>query len=220
MRESSLQKAFIQAVDRCRLLTQRNRGMALDCHYNEYSNHYNLCNDLARRIKEAVGGIHSAANIQLRQQFIMQFSNNESSQVPVVRAHSQRLSQTFGSEEDQRALFESLKKAGEPLSLSQTGEFDAMSDEMESILSTSEDEFESIRDSSEEERTVTFESIDESSESGGRLGGLMIGRSPGGATGARGGNGRIDPQRRAVRMVGFLHAALWRAVGECAVCDA
>lgn len=218
MRESSLQKAFIQAVDRCRLLTQRNRGVALDCHYNEYSNHYNLCNDLARRIKEAVGGIHSAANIQLRQQFNMQFSNNESSQVPLVRMHSQRVSQNFGSGEDQRALFELLKKASEPLSLSQTGEFDAISDGMESIVSTSEDEFESIKDSSEEERTVTFESIDESSESGGRFVEQMMDRSPDGAT--RGRNGRFDSQRCALRMVDFLHAAFSRSVDAFAVCDA
>lgn len=166
MRESSLQKAFIQAVDRCRLLTQRNRGVALDCHYSEYSSHYNLCNDLARRIKEAVGGIHSAANIQLRQQFIMQFSNNESSQPPLVRSQSIRFSQNFGSEEDQRALLEQLKKSSEPLNLSHTGEFDAISDEMESVMSTSEDDFESIKDSSEEDRNAAFESIDDSSESG------------------------------------------------------
>lgn len=218
MRESSLQKAFIQAVDRCRLLTQRNRGVALDCHYNEYSNHYNLCNDLARRIKEAVGGIHSAANIQLRQQFNMQFSNNESSQVPLVRAHSQRFSQNFGSGEDQRTLFELLKKASEPLSLSQTGEFDAISDGMESIVSTSEDEFESIKDSSEEERTVTFESIDESSESGGRFVEQMMDRSPDGAN--RGRNGCVDSQRCALRMVDFLRAAFSRSVDAFAVCDA
>ena len=166
MREFSLQNAFIQAVDRCRLLTQRNRGVALDCHYSEYSSHYNLCNDLARRIKEAVGGIHSAANMQLRQQFVMQFSNNESSQVPLVRSQSQRYSQNLGSEEDQRMLFEQLKKASEPLNLSQRGDFDAISDGMESVMSTSEDDFESIKDSSEEDRTVSFESIDDSSESG------------------------------------------------------
>ena len=169
MRESSLQNAFILAVDRCRLLSQRNRGTPLDYHYSEYSIHYNLCSQLATRIKEAVGGITSAANIQLRQQFQLQFGITEQKRRPALTTSSLYTSLNHNSEVEDE-LIEQLNKASEPLDLTEYGMQEAIGDDMESIISTTSDEFESIESSSTNGNSISFESIDETSDNGRSVG--------------------------------------------------
>ena len=122
IREPVLQNAFILAVDRSRLVLQRNKGRALDCHYTEYSLHYNLCNQLAARIKESLVSASSAGYVQLQQQFNLQF-NNPSSQQAFLSP-----SGNSGGPESRLNPVERLHAASEALHLSEYGMKEAISE--------------------------------------------------------------------------------------------
>lgn len=158
IREPVLQNAFILAVDRSRLVSQRNKGQALDCHYAEYSLHYNLCNQLATRIKESLVSASSAGYVQLQQQFNLQFNN------PSAQRASPLSPSGSGGMEVRLNPVERLHSASEALHLSDYGMKEAISDDMESIGVGSSD-WETVC-SSESEDNASFDSIPPSTDSG------------------------------------------------------
>ena len=166
IREPVLQKAFILAVDRSRLVSQRNKGRALDCHYAEYSLHYNLCNQLATRIKESLVSASSAGYVQLQQQFNLQFNNPSSQQAYLSPSGNS------GGAESRLNPVERLRIASEALHLSEYGMKEAISDDMESIGAESSD-WETVC-SSENEDVASFDSIPPSTDSGRKYEGILV----------------------------------------------
>lgn len=143
-------------------MNQKNRGTPLDCHYSEYSIHYNMCSQLATRIMES-SSVNTAGFSQLRQQFNAQF--NQQPHVSTDSSHS--LPSSFFSysfDEIRKKQMEELRRASEPLQLNSVVFTEkSEDDDMQSIESSSSSDFDTICDS--ESSSIEFESI-QSSESG------------------------------------------------------
>ena len=143
-------------------MNQKNRGTPLDCHYSEYSIHYNMCSQLATRIMES-SSVNTAGFSQLRQQFNAQFNQ----QLRVSTSSSYSLHSAFFSysfDEIRKNQIEELRRASEPLQLNSVEIIEkSEDDDMQSIASSTSSDFDTICDS--ESSSIEFESI-QSSDSG------------------------------------------------------
>ena len=160
-REPYLQYSFISAVDRSRMITQRNKGEALDYHFAEYSQHYNLCKQFASQIKESLASVNSAGYLHLQQQFNVQF--NPASQFS-IQYNTVSHNEAPSFPERPSHPVERLRDAMEPLRRDEYSVPEAASDGMESIDAGSSD-WETVCSSSEDDG-VSFDSIPVSTESG------------------------------------------------------
>lgn len=133
------------------MISQRNKGEALDYHFAEYSQHYNLCKQFASQIKESLASVDSAGYLHLQQQFNMQFN-------PM----SQNAAPSFS--EGMTHPAERMREAMEPLRKSEYSIPEAVSDGMESIDAGTSD-WETVCSSSEED-VASFDSIPASTDSG------------------------------------------------------
>lgn len=77
---------------------QKNRGKPLDYHYTEYSMHYNLCSQLASRIRNFNGGVNTPGYNQLRQQFNAQFKQRDKDASVMLQSSPAEIAQRFGAE--------------------------------------------------------------------------------------------------------------------------
>lgn len=165
--ESGLQNAFITSVvvifsllhsqDRSRIVFQKNRGKPLDYHYTEYLMHYNVCSQLASRIRNFSGGVNSPGYNQLRQQFNAQFKQDTAvpSALPTQIVHDL---------ERKSSLISHLLESQQPLNLDENEEMRSVSgDSTESFntVSGSEEEFESVGTSCDSEKEEKEEKEDE-----------------------------------------------------------
>lgn len=169
--ESGLQNAFITSVvvvlsllhlqDRSRIVFQKNRGKPLDYHYTEYSMHYNLCSQLASRIRNFNGGVNTPGYNQLRQQFNAQFKQRDKDASVMLESSPAEIARDL---ERKSSLISHLLESQEPLKLEETEEMRSVSGDSSESFSTvsgSEKEFESVGTSCESEEEEKEEKEEE-----------------------------------------------------------
>ena len=165
VREPALQNAFISGVDRSRLVSQRNKGTALDCQYSDYSIHYNICNQMAKQIEELHAGFTSTTYLRLKQQFNIQFKRS----ILPLPTKSPRSSPTPSATSLHEMGFnpvDRLRRASAPLKPSDYGVSESVSDGMESIASVDESDWETVGGDSQNEDDTSFASVHVMSDSG------------------------------------------------------
>lgn len=142
---------------------QKNRGKPLDYHYTEYSMHYNLCSQLASRIRNFNGGVNTPGYNQLRQQFNAQFKQRDKDASVMLQSSPAEIARDL---ERKSSLISHLLESQEPLKLEETEEMRSVSgDSLESFstVSGSEEEFESVGTSCESEEEEEKEEKEEES---------------------------------------------------------